>query len=165
MPHPRTRKNKTNTSNKPCSDAVHQIDTSFLRSQVGYNARRAALHIIDVVVQRLAGYDFKVVEMSVLSLLAHNSGLTSRHVCAALNIMPPNLVGLVARLERRALIERRPHPSDGRAIGLYPTEAGMKLITDVEGIIAQAEIDATSRLTTTERQTLIALLQKVYDKD
>jgi len=132
---------------------------------VGYNARRAALHIIDVVVQRLAAYDLKVVEMSVLSLLAHNSGLTSRHVCAALNIMPPNLVGLVARLERRALIERRPHPSDGRAIGLYPTEAGMKLITEVEGVIEQAEVEAAPLLSTAERRTLIALLQKVYDKD
>lgn len=160
---PRIRSRKTNRTQTTDADAVQQIDASFLRSQAGYNARRAALHIVGLVEQRIAAYELKVVELSVLSLLAHNTGLTSRHVCAALSIMPPNLVGLVAALERRKLIERRPHPSDGRAMGLYLTVAGQQLTAEVESIIEQAEIDATARLTAAERTMLIALLQKVYD--
>jgi len=104
-----------------------------------------------------------VVDFSVLSLVAHNPGITSRQLCAALNVQPPNLVGLVATLERRGLIERHPHPSDGRAMGVHLTPAGAQLAAEAEQTAAQLELDATARLTPAERKTLIRLLQKVYD--
>ena len=159
---PRLRSSKPRPAHTPCTD-TQGIDVSFLRTQVGYNARRAALHIIGVFMERMAAYELKVVEFSVLSLLAHNPGLTSRHVCATLSIMPPNLVGLVAALEKRGLLERRPHPSDGRAMGLYLTQNGEALTAEAEQAVAQLEVDATAKLTTSERKTLIRLLQKVYD--
>lgn len=159
---PRLRSSKPRPARTPCTD-TEGIDVSFLRTQVGYNARRAALHIIGVFMERMAAYQLKVVEFSVLSLLAHNPGLTSRHVCATLSIMPPNLVGLVAALEKRGLLERRPHPSDGRAMGLYLTPDGEALTTEAEQAVAQLEVDATANLTASERKTLIRLLQKVYD--
>ena len=159
---PRLRSSKPRPAHTPCT-GTEGIDVSFLRTQVGYNARRAALHIIGVFMERMAAYELKVVEFSVLSLLAHNPGLTSRHVCATLNIMPPNLVGLVAALEKRGLLERRPHPSDGRAMGLYLTQNGEALTAEAEQAVAQLEVDATANLTTSERKTLIRLLQKVYD--
>ena len=159
---PRLRSSKPRPAHTPCTD-TEGIDVSFLRTQVGYNARRAALHIIGVFMERMAAYELKVVEFSVLSLLAHNPGLTSRHVCATLSIMPPNLVGLVAALEKRDLLERRPHPSDGRAMGLYLTQNGEALTAEAEQAVAQLEVDATAKLTTSERKTLIRLLQKVYD--
>ena len=159
---PRLRSSKPRPAHTPCTD-TEGIDVSFLRTQVGYNARRAALHIIGVFMERMAAYELKVVEFSVLSLLAHNPGLTSRHVCATLSIMPPNLVGLVAALEKRGLLERRPHPSDGRAMGLYLTQNGEALTAEAEQAVAQLEVDATANLTTSARKTLIRLLQKVYD--
>ena len=159
---PRLRSTKPRSATTPGTD-TEGIDISFLRTQVGYNARRAALHIIGVFMERMAAYELKVVEFSVLSLLAHNPGLTSRHVCAALSIMPPNLVGLVTALEKRGLLERRPHPSDGRAMGLYLTPDGEALTTEAEQAVAQLEVDATANLTASERKTLIRLLQKVYD--
>jgi DNA-binding MarR family transcriptional regulator len=143
--------------------SVDMVDTRFLRTLVGYNTRRAALSIIAVFMERMATYDLKVVDFSVLSLVAHNPGITSRQLCATLNVLPPNLVGLIAALERRGLIERRPHPSDGRAMGVHLTPAGAELTQQAEQTAAQLEEDATSRLTATERKTLIRLLQKVYD--
>ena len=161
---PRLRPTKAHVARPTiAADLTEEIDVSFLRSQVGYNARRAALHIIGVFMGRMQEYELKVVEFSVLSLLAHNPGLTSRHVCATLSIMPPNLVGLVASLEKRGLLERRPHPSDGRAMGLYLTLDGEALTAKAEQAVAQLEVDATANLTTSERKTLIRLLQKVYD--
>ena len=143
--------------------AVDQVDTRFLRTLVGYNARRAALSVIEVFMERMAVYDLKVVDFSVLSLVAHNPGITSRQLCATLNVLPPNLVGLIAALERRGLIERRPHPSDGRAMGVHLTSEGTDLTAQAEATVALLEQDASGRLTTTERKTLIRLLQKIYD--
>ena len=143
--------------------ATDAVDTSLLRTLVGYNARRASLSVIGLFMERMAVYDLKVVDFSVLSLVAHNQGITSRQLCATLNVLPPNMVGLIASLERRGLIERRPHPSDGRAMGVHLTPVGADLTAQAEATAAQLEQDATARLTATERKTLIRLLQKVYD--
>lgn len=147
----------------PSPIATEVVDNSYLRTLVGYNARRASLSIIEVFMERMAVYGLKVVDFSVLSLVAHNPGITSRQLCSTLGVLPPNLVGLIAALDRRGLIERRPHPSDGRAMGLHLTAAGEDLCGQAEQTAAALEIDATSRLTATERKTLIRLLQKVYD--
>ena len=79
-----------------------------------------------------------------------------------MGILPPNLVGMVNALEKRNLIERQPHPRDGRAMGLHLTPAGQKLMRDAEKTAAQLEAEAASRLSGTEVKTLIRLLQKVY---
>jgi len=142
---------------------VDTVNTDFLRTLVGYNARRAALSVIGVFVERMAQYELKVVDFSLLNLIAHNPGITSRQVCASLNILPPNLVSLVGSLDKRGLIVRRPHPLDGRAVGLYLTDAGQALNAQAEQTVTALELDATERLTAAERKTLIRLLQKVYD--
>lgn len=144
-------------------DIVDAVNTDFLRTLAGYNARRASLSIIEVFTERMGIYDLKVVDFSLLNLVAHNAGITSRQVCASLNILPPNLVNLVSLLERRGLLVRRPHPYDGRAMGLYLTEAGQALNAQAEQTVSVLEIDATQRLTTQERKTLLRLLQKIYD--
>ena len=144
-------------------DMVDTVNTDFLRAPVGYNARRAALSVISLFVERMAQYDLKVVDFSLLNLIAHNPGITSRQVCASLNILPPNLVSLVGSLDKRGLILRLPHPLDGRAVGLYLTDAGQALNTQAEQTVAELELEATARLTAAERKTLIKLLQKVYD--
>ncbi len=163
MPSARPSK-KSATTTAPASPVptTESVDTGFLRTLVGYNARRASLAVIEVFMERMAVYRLKVVDFSVLSLVAHNPGVTSRQLCATLNVLPPNLVGIVAALERRGLIERTPHPSDGRAMGLHLTPAGVDLTAQAEGTAAELEVDATARLTTAERKTLIRLLQKVY---
>ena len=142
--------------------AVEQVDTRFLQTLLGYNARRAALSIIGVFLERLADYDLRPVDFSVMSVIHHNPGVTSRQLCASLAILPPNLVGLIQSLESRGLIERRPHPTDGRAVGLHPTAQGVSLMQQAEETAAEAEIEASSKLTAHQRQTLVQLLQKIY---
>jgi DNA-binding MarR family transcriptional regulator len=142
--------------------AVEKVDTSYLESLLGYNARRAALAVIEVFLERMAVYDLRPVDFSVLSLITHNPGITSRQLCGTLNILPPNLVGMINALEKRELISRRPHPRDGRAMGLHLTPTGEKLVRDAEITAAELETEVAERLTATERKTLMRLLQKIY---
>jgi DNA-binding MarR family transcriptional regulator len=147
---------------KPTTAAVEQVDTSYLQTLLGYNARRAALSIIGVFLERLAVYGLKPVDFSVMSVIHHNPGVTSRQLCATLSILPPNLVGLIQSLELRGLIERKPHPTDGRALGLHPTAKGVSLMQQAEVTASNLELDASSKLTPSQRQTLVQLLQKIY---
>ena len=147
---------------KPPHPHVDKVNTRYLETLLGYNARRAALSVIGVFLERMAVYDLRPVDFSVLSLVTHNPGITSRQLCAALNILAPNLVGMVNALEKRGLIVRQPHPLDGRAMGLHLTPAGQTLMRSAEKTAAQLEVDSTARLTAAERKTLLQLLKKVY---
>lgn len=137
-------------------------DTRYLETLVGYNARRAALSVIAIFLRRMAPYDLRPVDFSVLTVIAHNPGVTSRQICAALDILPPNLVGMVKALLKRKLITRKPHPNDGRALGLHLTAAGVRLHREAQATATELEAEATAALTPAEVQTLIDLLRKVY---
>lgn len=145
--------------------SVETVDTAYLETLIGYNARRAALSVIGLFLQRMAVYGLRPVDFSVLSLITHNPGITSRQLCNALNILPPNLVGMVNALESRGLIQRSPHPRDRRALGLHLTPDGEALMREAEVTASELEVEATGRLTAGERATLIRLLRKVYLPD
>ena len=154
---PRTGKDKSSPA-----ESVDKIDTGYLQTLMGYNARRAALSIIELFLERLAPYGLKPVDFSVMSTIQHNPGVTSRQLCSALNLLPPNLVGLIQSLESRGLIERKPHPHDGRAVGLHATAKGQALMVQAEQTASELEIEKTAKLTPAQRQTLLTLLQKIY---
>lgn len=133
-----------------------------MQSLIGYNARRASLAIIEQFHVDMAIFDLRPVDFSVLSLIRHNPGTTSRQLCQALNILPPNMVVFLKSFEKRQLVERAPHPTDGRAMGLTLTESGEALIQAAEKTAMDSGLKATSALTESERQTLARLLQKIY---
>ena len=144
----------------PVADGA--LDTRYLETLLGYNARRTALSVIAVFLRRMAPFELRPVDFSVLSLIAHNPGVTSRQICAALDILPPNLVGLVRQLESRGLLLRKPHPSDRRAQGLHLSAAGKRLQRAAETEATRLEIEVADVLTPDELATLNSLLRRVY---
>ncbi len=142
--------------------SVDKVDSSYLETLVGYNARRASLAIIGVFVERMAVFGLRPVDFSVLSLVHHNPGITSRQVCTTLGILPPNLVAMIGQLEKRGMLRRERHQADGRAMSLYLTDRASAMIGAAQDTAQQLEITATRNLTDTERQRLIQLLQKIY---
>lgn len=138
------------------------VDASYLQTLLGYNARRVSLQVIELFNERMAAYDLSPVDFSVLSLVHHNPGITSRQLCSSLSLLPPNLVGKVSLMEKRDLLTRTPHPDDGRAIGLHLTTAGSEMMQQAEITATQLERDVSSKMTVAEAKTLLRLLQKVY---
>ena len=83
---------------------------------------------------------------------------------ASLNILPPNLVSLIQSLDSRGLLERLPHPHDGRAMGLHPTDKGLELMEKAEATASELEMNIGSKLTPNQVQNLVSFLQKIYLK-
>lgn len=126
------------------------VDTRYLETLMGYNGRRTALKAIELFTARMVEFKLTPVDFSVLSLIGHNPGITSRQLCSGLNILPPNL------------IDRRPHPQDGRAVGLHLSVEGELFMRQAEQVASQLEVEVTSGLSAAEKKTLLRLLQKVY---
>ena len=142
--------------------SIDVVDSSYLETLTGYNARRASLAVIGQFMTHMAVYDLRPVDFSVMSLIIHNPGITSRQLCSSLGLLPPNLVAMINNLQKRELIERRPHPTDGRAMGLHPSSKGRELMKEAEQTAARLEHDATRQLTAAELKTLLRLLKKIY---
>jgi len=143
-------------------DAVLASPASPMLDQLlGYQARRAALHIIAQFHEDLKNLDLRPVTFSVLSLVGHQDGITAREVCTALGIQPPNLVGIVNDLCQRGWVERQPHPTDGRALGLHLTPAGQTMLTEAQDLAVASDREVSAHLTANERQTLLRLLRKL----
>src|SRR6478735_7136874 len=66
--------------------------------------------------------------LSVLDTLAHGDGpVRLTDLAKTEQVSQPGITQLVTRLERDGLVERRPDPSDGRAVLVHITEAGRRL--------------------------------------
>ncbi|MDH4376953.1 MAG: MarR family transcriptional regulator [Ramlibacter sp.] len=138
------------------------IDTQVIEAFLGYSARRASLVILANFVRRMAPLALRPVDFTVLALAGSNPGITSSQLCQLLDIQSPNLVVLIKQLQDRGLIERRPHPTDGRAMGLHLTASGQGLVDQATTLAHEADDEASGKLSAAERQTLARLLRKVY---
>lgn len=145
---------------------METLDTSSLEMFIGYNAKRVSFVVMNTLVNRLHEFGLQgPIDYSVLNLIGHNAGITSRQLCSALCIYPPNLVGIVRGLEDRNLLEKRQHPTDRRAQGLYLTQLGFAVQADAEQVVAEVDVEVASALTASERHLLNKLLRKIWVSD
>jgi DNA-binding MarR family transcriptional regulator len=63
----------------------------------------------------------------VLATLADGDAITQRELVARTSSDPNTLRAMLVLLERRRLIARRPHPTDGRARSVFLTERGRSI--------------------------------------
>ncbi len=136
--------------------------TEYLETLLGYNASRASHTLVSHFMRGVGSFDLRTVDFSVLSVIGHRPGVTSRQLCQQLNVLPPNMVVLLRQLDKRGLIERQPHPTDGRAVGLRLSASGKSLMKKAEQAASVSDSEGASCLSAAERKTLARLLQKIY---
>ncbi|MGB4059311.1 MAG: MarR family transcriptional regulator [Burkholderiaceae bacterium] len=152
----------TPPATEPQAEAPTGIDSSFLKTLLGYNARRAAVAIMALFDERMAALGLKPVEFSVLCLIGRNPGVTPSQLCAELALLPPHLTKMLTRLDKSGLLTRHVLASDKRAVSLGLSASGVAFLAQAEATVAQLEADAASALTAKQQKTLIELLQKIY---
>lgn len=69
-------------------------------------------------------------QLAALSTLKRHGALTPGELAAHEKVQPPSMTRVLAALEERQLIERRPHPTDGRQALVELTTAGLDLLRD-----------------------------------
>jgi DNA-binding MarR family transcriptional regulator len=74
------------------------------------------------------------------------------------------IVTVVDQLEGRGLVARRPSPADKRSHALQLTEAGRRSLRRMEKLVLRHEAGLASVLTAEERETLIQLLVRLYER-
>jgi DNA-binding MarR family transcriptional regulator len=129
---------------------------------LGYRLAQATVAAIGPFLRAVGDpHKLRPVEYSVLCLIADNPGASPGRLASALALTKPNVTLWLDRLESRALIERSPSPTDGRAFALFATAAGRKLATKATEDLLDAERHQFDRLSSAERAMLTELLHKL----
>jgi DNA-binding MarR family transcriptional regulator len=78
----------------------------------------------------LFNVDLSVQQLRALMVVAAADGATAPALASALGVGATTVTGIVDRLERRGLTERRPDPADRRVRRIVLTDEGRRLLTD-----------------------------------
>jgi DNA-binding MarR family transcriptional regulator len=138
-----------------------ELDQSRLTHLVGYAASRAAITMRRVFAQHFAPLDLKVVEFSILMLVAANPPVNQKQLGQTLDISAPNMAVTLDRLVERSWVERVRSTRDRRAMHIHLAAKGAALVERAEKIAATMEAPAMRALSAAERAPLIELLMKV----
>jgi DNA-binding MarR family transcriptional regulator len=150
----------------PRSDNGHaRLDQTGIEQLVGYNIRRAEIHMRQDFERSFGPKKLRPPEFSTLALIAANRFVTQADLAHALSIRRPNMVGLIDGLERRGLVTRTVYERDRRNHVLGLTPKGAALLEEAKRIAFAGDRRATSCWTDAERAQVIALLQRLYRRD
>jgi DNA-binding MarR family transcriptional regulator len=98
--------------------------------------------------------DITINQLSALTSVELAGAMTPRELAEAERVQPPTMTKIVAKLEERGLLQRTPHPTDGRQVILAATEAGRALVAEDRRARAAWLAQKLAALTPEERETL-----------
>jgi DNA-binding MarR family transcriptional regulator len=127
---------------------------AFLLSSLGFAVSRR-FH------EALGPLELEPGEFALLRAVAASNGEPQNALAERLHISPSWMVAIVDELERRGLLERRPHARDRRVRNLHLTVAGKKLLKQAERKAQQFDRQVSDPLTETELEQLLDLLQRL----
>jgi DNA-binding MarR family transcriptional regulator len=91
---------------------------------------------------RAQGAGVNPTQLAILrALIGRHAGLSVKDLSSLLGVSQPTATDSILALERKALVEKRPDPADGRAVRVVITEAGKALVRSGDkapGAVGQA---------------------------
>ncbi len=135
-----------------------------LREHPGFLLNWVAARSRNELAARLAELDLLVSHFGLLSLIAHEPGLTQQELVQRSGQDPSTMVVTLDALEAKGRAERRPHPTDRRKRAVYLTAAGRALVPRARRAAEQSGAEVFGSLSAAERDTLLALLGKVAEQ-
>jgi MarR family transcriptional regulator, transcriptional regulator for hemolysin len=110
-----------------------------------------------------AGIDITIDQWLVLKTINESADITLQQVGVAVFKDFASITRIVQLLERKGLLRRRPHPSDGRRSELALTNAGESVIRTVEPIAQANRRHALEGIDADEVARLRAVLKRITD--
>ncbi len=139
------------------------VDLGRLTSHVGYQLRRAFVGSNRYFNELLGPAGIAAGQYSIFSLICHNEGINQKTLAAIRNVDQSTIVPTLHHLEKAGWIKRVRRPPDRRVTSLVPTAAGRRKLESLDRLVDEHERVLTSRLSKTEKETLLDLLGRIVN--
>jgi DNA-binding MarR family transcriptional regulator len=103
-----------------------------------------------------ASHELSLTESSVMGRLFKEGPATTAELARAEGMKPQSMGATIAALEEQGLVERTPHPTDGRQVNIELTAKGASVRKSVGDAKQTWLVQAVARLDESERETLLA---------
>ncbi len=103
-----------------------------------------------------ASHELSWTESAVMARLAKDGPATTADLARAEGMKPQSMGTTIAALEEMGMVERRPHPTDGRQINIVLTDKGVAVRKRAREAKRTWLAQAVARLDEPERETLFA---------
>ncbi|HEX7439952.1 MAG TPA: MarR family transcriptional regulator [Caldimonas sp.] len=148
-------------SPEPSAAAAGGLDATPLTRLVGYASTRASIEMRKVFARHMKPLDLKVVEFSILMLVAANPQANQKQIGQTLDLSAPNMAVTLDRMVERGWVQRVRSERDRRAQHVRLTDKGRDVVQRAAKISMTMEDAALRMLSAAERALLIELLLKV----
>jgi DNA-binding MarR family transcriptional regulator len=112
--------------------------------------------------ERLAPLDLRPAEVACLMLIETNPGTTQSELGRTLGVQRANMVPLIAALEQRTLILRK--PVDGRSHAVWLTPTGGTILAKAHKIVACHEAELMARVPAKIRSMVLPVLMALWSR-
>ncbi|MCP2032496.1 DNA-binding MarR family transcriptional regulator [Okibacterium sp. HSC-33S16] len=128
--------------------------------RLGFLLRRAQqAHL--ALWNEIVSTDVTSVQFGALSLIDAESGLSQAELGRELDLDRSTIADVVARLERRGLVERSRAEDDRRRYRLRLTPGGQACLLELAPLVERMDAALTTQLSTAEREALQRALQSL----
>ncbi|MCL5110043.1 MAG: MarR family transcriptional regulator [Chloroflexi bacterium] len=110
--------------------------------------------VTSLVERRLAKYEYNHTQAALIGMLRRHPGLIGQEMVGPLPVEAPSVTRALQSLERRGLVQRRPHPSDGRANVFELTAAGRGEAQLLAKLLRETSDELEADLSPEQRQAL-----------
>lgn len=118
------------------------------------------IQAIGLLVRRVraaaASHELSLTESAVMARLAREGPSTTANLARAEGMKPQSMGTTVAALEEMGMVERKPHPSDGRQVNIQLTAKGMAARKSAKEAKLSWLAHAVGQLDKKEQATLLA---------
>ena len=118
------------------------------------------IHTIGLLLRRVraaaASHELSLTEAAVMSRLAKDGPATTADLARAESMKPQSMGATIAALEEMGMVERKPHPTDGRQVNIELTAKGAALRKSAKDAKRMWLAQAIGQLDEHERETLFA---------
>jgi DNA-binding MarR family transcriptional regulator len=114
-----------------------------------------------------AQHELSLTESAVMARLGRDGPATTAELARAEGMRPQSMSAAIATLEERGLVERKPHPSDGRQMNVALTDKGAAVRNSTKDLKRAWLARATGGLEDEDRQVLARageILKRLLDR-
>ncbi|MCW2913957.1 MAG: transcriptional regulator, MarR family [Actinomycetia bacterium] len=107
------------------------MTTSQTRSHSGLaEDLRISIARLSRRLRRQGSHSLTITQYAALAAVNQHSSMTPRELAEHEKVQPPSMTRVIAALEEQGLLERKPHPTDGRQVVLNATDRGRALVKE-----------------------------------
>lgn len=132
----------------------------YILNTPGFLVNRLGHEMTVALERRLKQYDVTVSQWKVLLAIWRGEGQSQVELQDVLGLEGATMTGLLQRMERGGLVQRKPDLSDKRVLRVYLTERGRLLEANIHPLIEEVNEMACRGFSSDEQTFFLRLLQR-----